>query len=501
MHFFKNIALKRKKYKNNSKFSGYIHTFAAENFGNTSFRLNIMNYSQIAWLIFYWLFFSVNVYSQEKDEEVLQRIFNEVLVNGECYDNLEYLTQQIGGRLSGSPQAAAAVNWSRQVMEDYGFDKVFLQEVMVPHWVRGKKEVGKIVNSEKLGSVDVNICALGNAVGTGDKGAVGNVVEVHSFQELADLGEENIKGKIVLFNRPLDPTKIQTFEAYGGAVNQRGSGASEAAKYGAIGVVVRSMTTALDNIPHTGALRYALNIPKIPAVAISTNDAELLSSLLKDDKNLKFYFETHCEMKEDELSYNVIGEITGTEKPNEFIVVGGHLDSWDLGEGAHDDGTGCVQSIEVLRTLKSLGIKPRHSIRAVMFMNEENGLRGGRKYAELAKENKEIHLAALESDSGGFTPKGFGINADEKVIKKIASWKPLFSPFKIYDIEKGEGGADISPLKAQGVSLIGFKPDSQRYFDYHHTEIDTFDKVNKRELELGAASMTALIYLIDKYGL
>ncbi|MEM1137857.1 MAG: M20/M25/M40 family metallo-hydrolase, partial [Bacteroidota bacterium] len=424
---------------------------------------------------FFILFFfyqPLSIIAQD-DEATIKKIFDEVLSNDFCYENLRYLTNEIGGRLSGSPQAASAVEWAKQVMEAYAFDTVFLQEVMVPHWVRGEKEIGRIVDSKKMGSLPVSICALGNSVGTGASGVLANVVEVKDFDELKALGKSNVEGKIVFFNRPMDPTIIKTFLAYGKAVNQRGSGPSEAAKYGAIGVVVRSVTTSIDDFPHTGSLRYALNVPQIPAVAISTKDANLLSKLLKDDNNLKFYFETHCEMKEDKLSYNVVGQLNGSEFPNEYIAVGGHLDSWDLAQGAHDDGTGCVQSIEVLRTYKALNIEPKRTIRAVMFMNEENGLRGGRKYAELAKENNEKHLAAMESDSGGFTPKGFSIDANDKILKKIATWKGLFQPYQIFEFEKGSGGADISPLKAQDVTLIGFRPDSQRYFDYHHTAIDT----------------------------
>ncbi|MDN5205271.1 M20/M25/M40 family metallo-hydrolase [Fulvivirgaceae bacterium BMA10] len=452
-------------------------------------------------LLFTFILINISLYAQQGDAGAVRSIYNEALSNGEAYQNLDYLCNQIGGRLSGSPQAAAAVEWSRQVMEHYGFDTVFLQEVMVPHWVRGKKEIGRIVNSKKLGTYEVNVCALGNSVGTGPSGVVGKVVEVQNFEELEKLGRSNIQGKIVFFNRPMDPNMIKTFRAYGGAGNQRGAGPSQAAKYGAVGVIVRSLTLAQDDHPHTGSTVYALNVPKIPAVAISTIDANRLSDLLKDDRELEFYFETHSRMLEDKISYNVVGELKGTEFPNEYVVVGGHLDSWDLGDGAHDDGTGCVQSIEVLRIFKSLRIKPKRTIRAIMFMNEENGLRGGIKYAELALKNKEKHIAALESDSGGFTPRGFSIDAGKEVIDQIKKWKDLFKPYGIYEFELGGGGADISPLKNQGVTLIGFRPDSQRYFDYHHTAIDTFDKVNKRELEMGAATMTALIYLIDKYGL
>ena len=443
---------------------------------------------------------SVFSYAQS-DEVVIRDIYNEALTNGRSYDVLAYLSNQIGGRLSGSPQAAAAVEYTRQVMLDFGFDTVFLQPIMVPRWVRGEVEKAKIINSKKIGSVEVNICALGNSIGTDMGGISAPVIEVHNFEELADLEESEVKGKIVFFNRPLDPTLINTFRAYGGAVNQRSDGPVMAAKLGAIGVVVRSMTLSLDDIPHTGATRYQDGVPKIPAVAISTNDANMLSSLLKDDPGLRFYFETHCKMMPDVLSYNVVGEITGSKKPDEYILVGGHLDSWDIGDGAHDDGAGCVQAIEVLRIFKALEITPIHSIRAVMFMNEENGLRGGTRYAELAKKNNEKHIAGIESDRGGFTPRGFTISAEDETLDKIMSWKNLFTPYEADNFLKGGGGADIGPLRAQGTVLIGLYTDSQRYFDYHHTAIDTFDKVNKRELEMGAASMAALIYLIDRYGL
>lgn len=457
-------------------------------------------------LIFFSLFLAANTFSQTNksdtgDAAMLRKIYDEALLRGESYQMLEYLTTQIGARLSGSPGAAAAVDWSKETMENLAFDKVFLQEVMVPHWVRGKKEVGRIVNSKKIGTREVNVVALGNSVGSGPAGVLGKVVEVKGFEELASLGEDGVKGNIVFFNRPMDPTFIDTFAAYSGAADQRGGGPSEAAKYGAIGVVVRSLTTELDDIPHTGSTGYTLNLPKLPAVAISTNDAELLSSLLKDEPDLNFYFETHSQMLKDKLSHNVVGELKGSSNSNEYIVVGGHLDSWDLAQGAHDDGTGCVQSIEVLRILKAIGYQPKRTLRAVMFMNEENGLKGGRKYAELAATNNEKHVAAIESDRGGFKPVGFTFTAKDEQVAKLKSWAPLFEPYQVYKFDTGGGGADISPLAPQGVPLIGFYPDPQRYFDYHHTAIDTFDKVNKRELELGAATMAALVYLIDKYGL
>lgn len=450
------------------------------------------------------IFFAAGLqaYGQSADEMVIRKIFDEALARGKSYEMLDYLCNTIGPRLSGSPGAAAAVEWTRHIMERHGFDSVWLQPVMVPHWVRGKKEIGRIVNSKKLGMQEVNICALGNSVGTGPAGVLANVVEVKSWDELKQLGEKGvIKGKIVFYNRPMDPRLLQMFASYGGAVDQRANGASEAAKYGAVAAIVRSMGVNPEDYPHTGSLRYALNVPKIPAIAIATRHADLLSELLKDDKELKFYMETHCELLADAPSFNVIGELKGTQFPDEIIVVGGHLDSWDLGQGAHDDGTGCIQSVEVLRIFKAMGYKPKRTIRAVMFMNEENGLRGGLEYARQAELKKEKHIAAMESDRGGFTPRGFTLPADAKAKEKIKSWKPLLEPYGLTDFSQEGGGADISPLAPQGVPLMGFLPDSQRYFNYHHTAEDTFDKVDKRELELGAASMAALIYLIDQHGL
>lgn len=444
--------------------------------------------------------FTGHAFSQSADESSIKQIYNEELARGKSYQMLEYLTTHIGARLSGSPGAAAAVEWGRHELDNFA-DSVSLQPVMVPHWIRGQKEIGRVINSKKRGVVEMNVCALGMSVGTGPSGVTGNVVEVKTFDELKQLGEKHVKGKIVFFNRPMDPTKFNTFEAYGGAVEQRALGPSEAAKYGAVGVIVRSMGLNQEDYPHTGGLRYTPNIAKLPAIAISTKHADLLSKILKEEKDIQFYFESHCETLPDAPSFNVIAELVGSEFPNEIIVVGGHLDSWDLAQGAHDDGAGCVQSMEVIRLFKTIGYKPKRTIRVVLFMNEENGLRGGLEYARQAELKKEKHIAALESDDGGFTPRGFTMTASEEVRNKIKSWKPLLEPYGLYDFSHEGGGADIGPLQAQGVPIFGFLPDSQRYFDYHHTQEDTIDKVSKRELELGAASMASLIFLIDKYGL
>lgn len=450
-------------------------------------------------LLSFLFLFPFSSFSQNKDSLAIRQIYTETLTRGQAYAQLEYLCKKIGGRLSGSPEAAAAVEFTRYIMDTMKLDNVFLQPVMVPHWVRGEKEFAKILNSKQIGEQEVKVCALGNSVGTGKGGITAKVVEVKNFDELRALGKDKVSGKIVFFNRPMDATKFNTFEAYGGASEQRGAGPSEAAKLGAVGVVVRSLASNIDDFPHTGGTRYQF-VRQIPAVAISTKGAELLSGLLKNDTTLLFHFQTNCQMLPDVLSYNVIGEIKGSEKPEEIIVVGGHLDSWDLAEGAHDDGTGCMQSIEVLRIFKVLNIKPKRTIRAVMFMNEENGLRGGLEYAKVALEKNQKHIAAIESDRGGFTPREFTTDASKEILKKMQVWTPLFESYGISAIKQGGGGADISPLRNQNTVLIGYVPDSQRYFDLHHTAQDTFDKVNPRELALGAGAMAALVYMISEYG-
>jgi hypothetical protein len=428
--------------------------------------------------------------------EITKRIISAALQEGKAYDMLVALTK-LGPRLSGSPQAAASVELTRQMMEQLGFANVRLQPVMVPHWVRGPIEEAAVINSPTMGSLPLTVCALGGSIATPEMGVAGEVVEVKSFEELRAFGNK-AAGKIIFFNRPMDPTKMDTFEAYGGAVNQRGSGAVEAAKAGGIAALVRSMTTRLDDVPHTGAMNYEDGTAKIPAAAISTLDANLLSQLLVQDKKVVVRLKLTCQTFPDAPSANVMGEIVGSEKPEEIIVIGGHLDSWDKGTGAHDDGAGCVQSIEAVRLLKVCGLKPKRTIRAVMFMNEENGLRGGEEYAREAAEKKTKHIAAMESDRGGFAPRGFTVQADSMVVNKISKWTPLLAAFGIEYINPGGGGADISPLARQGVPAIGLVPESHRYFDYHHSDNDTIDKVNERELELGAAAMAIMAYLISE---
>ena len=447
-------------------------------------------------------FFVLNTAQAQTDSIFIRKIYTEVLNNSAAYQWLDHLCNNIGGRLSGSPEAEAAVKWSKSIMDTMGLDSVWLQPVMVPHWVRGGKEKAQIISANYKKPIDVEVTALGGSVGTGKEGISGEVIEIKSYDELEKLGKEQLQGKIVFYNVPFDHSHIYTFNAYGGCTPYRVNGANNAAAYGAKAILVRSLSHKIDKNPHTGSMSYGdSTVPKIPAAAISTYDAEVLSKILKEQKNVRFYLQMNCETLPDVLSYNVIGEIRGSEKPEEIILVGGHLDSWDNGDGAHDDGAGCVQSVEVLRTFKALGYQPKRTVRAVLFINEENGVRGGKEYAAEAKRKNEFHYAAIESDAGGFTPRGFTIDDEERIIKHLQKHLPLFKPYYIHHIEKGYGGVDIKPLKEQGTTTIGLHPDSQRYFDYHHAPSDTFEAVNKRELDMGAATMITLIYLIDQYGL
>lgn len=447
---------------------------------------------------------SINaLHAQPKEaikEQFIKDIYSTALGDGQCHDWLRTLCKDIGHRLSGSSGADKAVQWTKSILDTLGLDSVWLQPVLVPHWERGSKERAFVYGSSRKNKYELNVLALGGSVGTNGQKIQGNVVEAKSWSDLERLGEQGIKGKIVLFNRPMDPTRIRSFEAYGGAVDQRVSGASKAAKYGAIAVLVRSMTQNIDPWPHTGSLQYDSAYTQIPAVAISTEDAERLAKLIKKDEKLTVALQLNCKRLPDAPSFNVIGEIKGSITPNEIILTGGHLDSWDVGEGAHDDGAGCVQSMEVLRILKKLNYQPQKTIRCVLFMNEENGLRGGKIYASEAARKGETHFCAIETDAGGFTPRGFTFDAANEVFEplfeKVKTLRPYFEPYHL-SLNPGGSGADISPLKPQGGLLCGYYPDSQRYFDFHHTAADIFENVNKRELELGAASITTLIYLLD----
>jgi hypothetical protein len=442
--------------------------------------------------------------SMAEDSALIRRLADTILTDSRAYGNLRTLTKTVGGRLSGSPGFYKAEKWGQAALTAARADRVWMQECMVPHWVRGGKDSanfwvgqGELVMDQPMG---LDVLALGNSIGTGPKGISAPVVMIHDFAEL-ERRKDELKGKIVFYCYRFNPLFIETFRAYGDAVRYRGSGASRAAKYGVVAVLVRSMSSSVDNVPHTGALMYNDSFPKIPAVAVGLQDADMMEAWMNHKGTFKAFIRTGGQMLPDTLAHNVIGELKGSEYPDQYITVGGHLDSWDPAEGAQDDGAGCVQSIEVLRALKAIGYQPKHTIRVVLFANEENGGRGGKKYAEAAKENREQHLLGLESDAGGFTPRSFQLSLSPDSLAALAPWVKLLEPYGVYTLEHGGGGSDTNPLGPAVGAVVGeLRPDSQRYFDYHHARTDVLENVNKRELELGAVNMAALIYLVDKYG-
>jgi carboxypeptidase Q len=440
-------------------------------------------------------------HSQDNDALMIAKIHENALGEGTSFSTLTTLCTNYPGRIAGSPNYLGATEYTKSILSKIKNTKTSLMDCTAEYWVRGNREEVYMTN-EKGELEPLKALSLGNSIGTGNTGIMADVIEVKSLDEVEQLGDA-VSGKIVFFNRPMDPTKLRTFNAYGGAVDQRVYGASRVAKFKGAAALVRSMTTIDDDFPHTGVTIYEDSLAKVPGIALSTNDANRLSAALKQ-RNVSVFINTDCHSNGQQAAPNVIAEIKGSEFPNEIILIGGHLDSWDVGQGAHDDGAGCVQAMEVLQIFDRIGYKPKRTIRCVLFSNEENGLAGGKTYAKISNEKKETHIAALESDSGGFTPRGFGFEADTSVFKKyykhVSQWSPLLESYGL-QFEMGGGGADISPLKSQKGLLIGLRPDSQRYFDFHHTAKDTIDAVNQRELELGAAAMTSLIYLIDQYGI
>ncbi len=433
--------------------------------------------------------------SGQTDSLFIKNIYNEALENGQSYENLRQLCKGIGARITGSAEAEMAVKWGEKLLNSYNFDKVYLQEVKVPHWERGTKEAAWIIN-QKGETVKLDILALGGSVGT--NGLIeGEVLSVYDVEALKKLSQKEVKGKIVFLSKPFDQKFISTFLAYGNCYPLRGDGTNEAGKLNAKAVVIRSLATPIDEFPHTGTMSYDDGGNRIPGAAISTENAELLSAWLEKGK-VTLKMEMDCRVYPDVTSYNVIGEMTG--KDQKIISFGGHLDSWDVGEGAHDDGAGIVHSIEALRILKKLNYKPNHTIRCVLFMNEENGNRGGEAYAKIAADKNEKHIAALESDSGGFLPLGFNIDGSDKQVSMVKNYHSLLTNFELDRFNPGHAGVDIGPLKKYFPEMIqlGLRVNSQEYFNYHHTNNDVLENVNKRELELGCAAMATMVYMIDQ---
>ncbi len=428
--------------------------------------------------------------------ETAKKITDSALQEREAFSMLAELCS-IGPRLSGSENSIKAIHWAENKMKADGFDSVWLQPVMVPHWVRGSEEA--VIVSGRYKGRHINICALGGSIGTAEEGITAPVFEVETLDEI-DSVKDKVRGKIVYINEAMDESLVNTFAAYGKAVGKRVSGAIRASRYGALAVIIRSITTKFDNVPHTGVMYYHDSIPKIPGTAAGYSDSDFLHKVIKEDPELKLHLTLSCKTLPDTQSYNVIGELKGTEWPDEVIVVGGHIDSWDKGQGAQDDGAGCVQSIEVLDLLKRLNLKPKRTIRCVLYINEENGSRGAVVYGKYAETAKERHIAAIESDAGGFTPREFTTSSDSAILTKLQSWQSLLELCGIDKVEKGGSGADINDIR-NARALIGYRPDAQRYFDFHHSDNDVVSAVNPRELELGSAAITILAYLISQEGL
>ena len=408
---------------------------------------------------------------------------------GRAYELLRSLVTEAPQRLSGSEGADRAVEWAEATMKKIGLSNVRLEPCTVPHWERGEIEEVELIQPGPPRPLPA--LALGGSIGTPREGLQAEVVVVRSPIELDQLGE-SIRGKIVLFNRPMPRALRNTFQAYRSAVPQRTGGAVEAAKRGAIATLVRSMTTRQDDVPHTGAMRYAEGVPKIPAVAISTRAADRLASLAREGKRIEVRIRLSCKTHEPKESANVVGEIVGRSKAKDVVVIGGHLDSWDVGQGAHDDGSGIVHCLEAVRLLRALGARPKRTIRVVCFMNEENGLAGARAYARAHAD--EPHHAAIESDRGGFEPKGFTTSARGARFERYKQYVRELSAFDMGRCIPGGGGADIAPLGERGVPLFGLLPAWHRYFDYHHSERDTIDAVHPRELQLGAVAVAWLAW-------
>ncbi len=408
------------------------------------------------------------------------------------------LARTAGPRLPGSPTAARAVDHMLRLMAGLGLE-TWLEPTVVQHWVRGEEQA-RILAGPGETETGLTISALGGSEPTPAEGISARVIEVSSFAEL-ESRKDDVRGAIVFFNHPMDRTQVDPFRAYGEAAGFRSEGPSRAAGFGAAAALVRSLTFRLDDFPHTGMMSYDPALPKIPAAAVSTEDAELLSTRLKNNPNLRVFLRLGCRNLEPVATANVVGQIRGSEKPEEIVLLGGHLDAWDLAVGAHDDGAGCVQAVEALRLIQRSGFKPRRTIRAVLFMNEEFGASGGRDYAADPRRKTEKHIVAMESDRGGFLPLDVGIGGPPEMRKKWSVFEPLFQELGLSGIRSGGGGSDIGPIVTAGAVPMGFVPASQSYFDVHHSGLDTMDKVHPRELEWGAIVFALLAVIASEEGI
>jgi carboxypeptidase Q len=413
------------------------------------------------------------------------RIIGAALTSDRAYRRLAYLTDRIGHRLSGSNNLERAIEWALAEMRADGLDNVRAEKVMVPHWVRGAESLE--LTSPVARSLPM--LGLGNSVGTPPAGITAEAIVVRSFDELDALGQR-VRGKIVVYNVP--------FTNYGATVQYRGAGASRAARHGAVAAIVRSVTPVSLQTPHTGAMNYAPDQPKIPTAAVTIEGAELLQRMHDRGERPVLRLKMEAKFLPDAESANVVAEIKGTEKPDEIVLVSGHFDSWDVGQGAHDDGGGCIVAWETLRLLKELGLRPRRTIRAVLYTNEENGLRGGTAYHEAHRAELAKHILAIESDSGIYRPQGLGLAAaaSPQARADLEEIAKLLSGIRADRIAPNGGGADIGPIMRAGVIGASLDVDGTHYFDIHHTPADTLDKIDPQDLALCVATMAVMAYTV-----
>jgi len=420
--------------------------------------------------------------------QVAERLVGAALTEGHAYARLAELTDGIGPRLSGSEGEKAAVQWAKRAFEADGV-KVWLEPVKVPRWVRGA-ESGRVLGSERFREHPLALLALGGSVATAPEGVTAEVLEVRSLEEVAALGDK-VKGKVVFFNHAMSEAAD-----YGKVAGLRTRGASVAAKAGAVATLVRSLATASLRTPHTGAMRYEEGVPQIPAAAVSVEDAELLNRLLAAGP-VKVELKLSSQTLADADSFNVVAEVPGREKPREVVLLGAHLDSWDVGTGAHDDGAGVTMVMEAARLIGKLKPAPRRTVRVVLFANEENGLRGGRAYAEAHAAELGNHVAALEMDSGGGRPLGVALRAGPGGEELVRPWLRPLEALGAGSLLAGDaGGADLSPLVPARVPFVGVRVDSSRYFDVHHSAADTLDKVDAKDLARSTAAVAWVAYVL-----
>ena len=410
-------------------------------------------------------------------------IISKALSDSTAYNRLSYLCDTFGPRLSGSKNLENAINWILKEMKKDGLVHVQGERVKVPAWIRGEESITLLKPFKK----DLTMLGLGGSIATPKAGIVAEVMVVDDFKEL-EARSKKVKGKIILFNVP--------FETYGQTVNYRYAGASAAAKHGAVASLIRSIGPWSMNTPHTGVMKYEKNIEKIPHAALTMEDAMMLGRLHDRGEKIILKLEMEAKMAADRWSRNVIGQINGTTYPDEIIVVGGHIDSWDVGQGAHDDGGGCIAAWEAVRLIKELGLKPKRTIRCVMWTNEENGGKGNQAYRDMHMDELKNHVLAIESDGGVFAPEGFGFTGSDKAREIITDIHQLMKPIQAHTLSKGGRAADVSPLNDEGVPVMSLKVDGSKYFWYHHTNADTFDKVDFYEFNRCVAAMAIMSFIV-----